>query len=97
MRLPNAYNSAKSRLKTLLEDIEDIALTTDIWTSRQTQLFMCATAHFFTSEWVLKSHVFETVQLMTAHATEIIASELKSVAEEWSVKYMIRMIVTDNA
>ncbi|KAK3872140.1 hypothetical protein Pcinc_022761 [Petrolisthes cinctipes] len=95
--LPSAYNSAKASLKKLLEEIEDIALTTDIWTSRQTQAFMCVTAHFINSDWVLKSHVLETVQLKTAHTADTIASELKRVAEEWSVGNKIRMIVTDNA
>lgn len=95
--LPSEYNSAKASLKKLLEEIEDIALTTDIWTSRQTQTFMCVTAHFINSDWVLKSHVLETVQLKTAHTAHTIASELKRVAEEWSVENKIRMIVTDNA
>lgn len=55
------------------------------------------TAHIITSDYILKSHVLEIVQLKTANTAESIASELKRVADEWSVGNKIRMKVTGNA
>lgn len=95
--LPQAYEEVKSKLMKTLEKGKNIAVTTDIWTSRQTQAYICVTGHLITSDWELKSFILETVQLTQDHTAETICSELERVADEWQIRNKISILVSDNA
>ena len=74
-----------------------MALTTDIWTSRQTQSYCCVTVHFITDTWHLKSAVLETFEFNCDHTAENIALELNTVATNWGLNNNVVCVVTDNA
>lgn len=95
--LPGIYKKETERIKKELEKAKDIALTTDIWTSRQTKGFITVTAHFISPEWELKSAVLETVRLTKAHTANNIAEELQLICNKWNMMDKVCSIVTDNA
>lgn len=41
--------------------------------------------------------MLETMHLTTAHIAELIASELRRVADEWNITDKVRMLTSDNA
>ena len=52
------YETEKKRLKTLLESVSKISLTTDMWkSSHQVVEYMVITGHFIDSEWNLQKRV----------------------------------------
>ena len=60
-----------------MRDIANIALTTDIWTSRATQAFATTTAHFNDDNWVLVSYVLETVHFPGRHTGIRISEQIE--------------------
>ena len=95
--LQDIYKSVKIKLQAQLNSVSHIALTTDIWTSRQTLSYCCVTAHFLTTDWELKSTVLETFEFSTEHTGDHIAQELLRVTSDWNVTDKIVCVVTDNA
>lgn len=95
--LPALYNQEVKRVRKELEEATDVALTTDLWTSRQTKGYITVTAHFISPEWVLKSAVLETICIAGSHTAENIAQHLRTICDNWNIFDKIRAIVTDNA
>ncbi|XP_064094813.1 E3 SUMO-protein ligase ZBED1-like [Macrobrachium nipponense] len=83
--LPKMYNETRIKLAKLLDEAKSVTITTDIWTSRKTQAFICFTGHFITSSWIHKSVILETAQLTQDHTAEMIRSEIERVANEWKI------------
>lgn len=80
--LPDMYNDVVKRLKQELRETPYVALTPDIWTSRQTRGLLTVTVHYITSDWCLKSAVLKTL--------------LSRICSEWQVLDKVCTIVTDN-
>ncbi|KAK3891023.1 hypothetical protein Pcinc_005057 [Petrolisthes cinctipes] len=95
--LPSMYNEVVKQLKEELRDTPSIAITTDIWTSRQTRGFLTVTAHYISSDWNLKSAVLETARMKNDHTTENIAEELTRILKEWNILDKVYCITADNS
>ena len=48
--LPTKYEETKKRVQQKLEEMSTVALTTDIWSSRQGLSYCCLTAHAISAE-----------------------------------------------
>ncbi|KAK3890989.1 hypothetical protein Pcinc_005154 [Petrolisthes cinctipes] len=94
--LPHLYQQERQRLHEELGSASYIALTTDIWTSRQTKGYITITAHYISPEWSLKSCVLETARMKKEHTAENIANYIRRVCEEWDIFHKVCCIVTDN-
>ncbi|KAK4322167.1 hypothetical protein Pmani_007078 [Petrolisthes manimaculis] len=94
--LPRLFQLEKQRLHEELASANYIALTTDIWTSRQTRGYITVTAHYILPRWSLQSCVLETARLKKEHTAENIADEIRRVCNEWDVLHKACCIVTDN-
>lgn len=95
--LPETYEQEVVKISKELESVDDIALTTDIWTSRQTQAYLTVTAHFVTNDYAIRSVVLETTKIVKCHTAENIAEELTSICNRWKILEKIFCVVTDNA
>ena len=95
--LPDKYEDAKIKVQQKLDEASHVALTTDIWTSCQTQAYCCVTGHFISSSWTLESVVLETFEFNEDHTADHIAAQLKRVANAWSIETKIVCVVSDNA
>ncbi len=91
------YTSVKQTLKIELDNSMTIALTTDLWTSRQTQSYCCITAHYISGNGKLKSALLETFEFNESHTAENIATHLKTVASNWEIDSKVVCVVTNNA
>lgn len=95
--LPSLYREEIDKLNTELSKTSHVSITTDIWTSSQTQAFLSVTAHYVTDAFELQSAVLRTVHMTTNHTGENIANELTKVIEEFSLREKLVAIVSDNA
>ncbi len=95
--LPARYESIRDELKDQLTSVRFCALTSDLWTSRQTLGYITVTCHFIDSSWGLRSVVLATTNLTKDHTAENVADELKRITDEWNITDKVVAVVTDNA
>lgn len=95
--LLEAYEEAKQRLLKQLESTEFVSLTTDLWSSRNSESYITVTCHY-----ILAGHnrvfsrVLRTVQMDGSATAVNIAAKLKEVAMKWNIWGKIVAVVTDN-
>ena len=53
--LPNRYMSQRDNLQHQLAEVEACSLTTDFWSSCNTESYITVTCHYLASSWELKS------------------------------------------
>ncbi|KAJ8933556.1 hypothetical protein NQ314_013930 [Rhamnusium bicolor] len=90
--LPDAY----SQIKTKLMDILKTTITTDIWTSSNTESYITLTCHLILNS-NLKSYVLVTAKLSEQHTGEHLANIMRHHFNEWGISNKISAIVRDNA
>lgn len=95
--LPALYEKHVQLVKDELKKTNFVALTCDLWTSRQTKGFLTVTAHFIDTEWEPRSVVLQAVRMMKDHTTENLANELREICSEWEISDKVCCVVTDNA
>lgn len=76
---------------------EQIALTTDTWTSCTTDSYLAITAHFLNTEFELKSFLFDCCKLNLSHTAENLRNHILRITKEWKIEKKICAVVTDNA
>ena len=59
--------------------------------------YITVTCHFIDDEWNLKSSVLATVNMMKDHTAENIASDLKTITDEWNITGEEFAVLTNNA
>lgn len=96
--LENKYDDMKSLLKSMLQNVSHVALTTDCWTSKAVDGYITVTCHFINSRFELKSAVLATQKLLTPtnHTAKSMAETLQAVMTEWDVYKKVVCVVTDN-
>ena len=94
--LPAKYQEASELLMTKLGDASTIAVTTDIWSSRQGLSYCCLTAHTISNDWELQSYVLSMFHFSNDHTGQHIADELGNIVSQWGSP-TISCCVTDNA
>ncbi|XP_063220505.1 E3 SUMO-protein ligase ZBED1-like [Bacillus rossius redtenbacheri] len=92
--IPELYTLARQQLQNKLNDVEYVAITTDVWTSLNTQSFMTVTVHFVANN-EMQSAVLETKVLVENHTALYLSSVLKSLLTEWNLINKITAVITD--
>ena len=91
------YGEVKSKILEELNDVTDVAITTDGWTSLATESYVTVTIHYITKDWQGKSAILNTSELDESHSAENIAIRLELVQADWNREGKIRVCVRDNA
>jgi len=79
----------------MLENVNDVLITTDMWTSDCTRSYITVTCHFIFND-SLYSPVLATEEVKKSHTGENIASALSNIFNEWNISNKIVNIVSDN-
>ena len=96
--LKQRYAAMKHTLQESFRLCDNLALTTDIWTSRTTQAYVTITAHYITEEWKIQSYVLCTCEMAERHTSINIATRIEEAAEMWNIDGKhVSAVVTDNA
>ncbi|XP_049302956.1 E3 SUMO-protein ligase ZBED1-like [Bactrocera dorsalis] len=93
--LPSKYNETRKKLHAILLNISHLSITTDMWTTDSQKSFLSVTSHFIW-ESKMNSAVLATKEVFGSHTAQNIATELKSIFDEWSIFNKIVTIVSDN-
>lgn len=91
--IPDEYNKIVATLKSMLENISDLSITTDMWTSDSNRAYITVTFIFNDH---LYSPVIATREMREAHTGLNIAALLSNILIEWGIKDKIVTIVSDN-
>ncbi|XP_039969731.1 E3 SUMO-protein ligase ZBED1-like [Bactrocera tryoni] len=96
--IPSQYESLKNKLHSVLNDIDFVAITTDLWTSKANEGYITVTCHLVLNSFTLESAILATRQLLdtTNHNAINISETLKGVLDDWGVTNKVVCVVTDN-
>lgn len=92
--LPQEYNVISSKLKLILENVNDLSVTTDMWTSDCNKSYLTVTCHFIYNN-RLHSPVLATREVKDSHTGLNIATALTHIFNEWAIANKIVTIVSD--
>ena len=93
------YDVAVEELKTELNNVKfvSLSLTTDLWSSLNSESYIGVSCHYYTDVYELRSCVTEAKQIVGQHTAELIAEKLGEVVEFWDLTGKVVAIITDNA
>lgn len=94
---PDKYEEAKKKLTEELQLVDNVSLTTDLWSSRNNMSFMTVTIHYITNKMKMITRVLCNVCVNENYNAKNLKNRLKSTAEEWNITEKISAITTDNA
>jgi len=99
--LPDMYSRVKSKIKLQLNDITNLCITSDLWTSdssSQINDFISVTAHGLNNNFELKNVCLEVMPFDgESHTAENISANLYQVLTAWDITKQVKIFVTDNA
>lgn len=95
--LPALYEEVYNNTRKIIADVNSVTLTTDCWTSRNTENFLAVTAHFIDRDFELKSVMLECASFGDRHTSTNLATELNRIIGEWGLEKKILIVISDNA
>lgn len=95
--VPEMYNKLKDEVKHELSQAERVAITTDAWISRASNLYVTIMAHHISQDWELRNHVLQTRVFNDNHTGKNIGALLKEACTDWNILDKNPALVTDNA
>ena len=72
-RINKMYGEVEGVVEKGLNDVCDVAITTDAWTSLATESYVTVTVHYITKEWQMMSADLDTSDLDERHSAENLA------------------------
>ena len=95
--IPKLYDAERECVSNALSNVDNFALTTDIWTSRHNQAYTGLTIHYINDRYDLQTHLLETVEFPDSHTGVNISEELKAILDEWGLAHdNLSALTTDN-
>ncbi|KAA1105442.1 hypothetical protein PGT21_050144 [Puccinia graminis f. sp. tritici] len=91
------FQSMKTDLLKEIIQANRLALTTDLWSSRDSNGYMVITAHFIDASWNLIKHVISFKELPSPHTGSAIADRLVQSLVEWKSISKCAFMTVDNA
>ncbi|KAM9830564.1 E3 SUMO-protein ligase ZBED1-like isoform 1-T1 [Syngnathus typhle] len=91
------HQQITEKLKTVLQDTESVALTTDVWTSVATESYLRVACHFVGEDWQMKSFSLTTGPLKENHTAADIADLLEETTDKFHIPFpKVKAVVHDN-
>lgn len=92
------HATLKTRLKDVLHKVSGrISLTCDMWTSCQTEGYLCLTAHYVDKDWKLNCRVLNFYHMDSPHTGSAMYSTLLDLLDDWGIRDKIFSFTLDNA
>ncbi len=95
MAIPMLYSDTKDEVMESLRSASRVAITCDSWTSVATDSYVTVTAHYFSDNWQLRSHVLQTRAVYQSHMSAHLEL-LQDMSEEWELMTKDLVLVKDN-
>nr|XP_055050617.1 E3 SUMO-protein ligase ZBED1-like isoform X2 [Misgurnus anguillicaudatus] len=94
--IPAWYNIEKEKIKSDLEKVSKIAVTSDCWTSICQDHYITVTSHYIT-EGKMNQKVLKTKAVYKAQTGVVVAEEIGDILDEFGIRSKIAAITVDNA
>ncbi|XP_015375592.1 PREDICTED: zinc finger BED domain-containing protein 1-like [Diuraphis noxia] len=92
--IPRIFSTVKNKVKTLLNQAKHVAITTDIWTSMNTDSYITMTVHvLFQTQ--LKTLVLCTKKLESSHTSVNLSEIMTEELNRWDIFEKVVAVVTD--
>ncbi|CAK1598491.1 unnamed protein product [Parnassius mnemosyne] len=96
--IPALYQTTLSEVQTRVSlDASSVCLTTDCWTSSQTENYIGVTVHYIDKNFEPQQILLECKGLNETHTSANLAKELKRVTDEWNLTHKVNFAISDNA
>ena len=95
--VPSLYESLRKKINLILEEIDHISVTIDIWTDRRGKAFIGVTGHFIDIEFKSQAVLLDFVRIRGSHTAENIRNWTKDMLEKLGITHKIYRVITDNA
>lgn len=94
--IPAWYSIEKNNLIQELQNVSEVALTADGWTSVAQDHYITVSVHFIIA-CELKEKNLHTKAVYTSQTGEVIAKEIGDIVEDFSIKNKVVAVTVDNA
>uniref|UniRef100_H3B362 HAT C-terminal dimerisation domain-containing protein n=1 Tax=Latimeria chalumnae TaxID=7897 RepID=H3B362_LATCH len=95
-RLEKLHTECAATVSDKLAIVENVAITTDLWTALNTESYVTITCHFI-RQWKMENVILQTRAMPERHTAENLADMLNTAAKTWNLKGEITTCVHDNA
>ena len=95
--IPTLVSFLRRKIDMMLNDIENLSITTDIWTDRRGKAFIGITGHFLDIDFRSQAVLLDFVRLKCRHTGENIRNVTEDILEKLKITRKIYRIITDNA
>lgn len=94
----SCYQFEKKNLFNMIQQFDGrVCLTTNLWTSVDTDGYISLTAHFITTDWVLLRKFLNFSYIPSPHTDITIFEKMYKMVYEWSLESKLFSITLDNA
>ncbi|XP_034538951.1 zinc finger BED domain-containing protein 1-like [Notolabrus celidotus] len=94
--IPAWYAVEKGNVKRELQDVRDVAVTADGWTSVAQDHYLTVSVHYV-REGAMKEKILHTRAVYTSQTGPVIAEEIGDILDEFKIKEKVVAITVDNA
>lgn len=95
-KLPALYEDCCAKVRKALSGVDNVVLTSDMWTSRATEAYLTVSCHMIDENWQMVAYMLETCSVPGQHTADNICAQLTRITEEWGITDKILAVVTDN-
>jgi len=96
-RIDSTKVEVEKRVRTELDAVPAVSLTSDIWTSLSNDAYMSVTSAYITDTWTLKTRTLANIPMEERHTQCNIAARLKECAQSYGIQDKVHTIVHDGA
>ena len=94
--IPPLYASVRKKVDSMLNEIDHLSVTVDIWCDRRGKAFFGVTDHFIDVDFKPHAVLLRFVRLKGKHTAENIRNVTKDILEELEISRKIYRVITDN-
>lgn len=96
--IPEMYDKLTQQVVNVVAGCENVAITSDIWTSTAGHDYFSVTIHFLNASWELTQLALEVKRFEGAtHTAELIAENWHATFEKWGLSNKVIAMLTDGA
>ena len=95
--IPLLYASVREKVRSMLNEIDHLSVTVDIWCDRGGKAFFGVTDHFVDVDFKPQAILLRFVRLKGKHTNENIRNVTKDILDELDISRKIYRVITDNA
>ena len=95
--IPLLLSFVQRKINKMLNEIDSITITTDMWTDRRGKAFIGITGHFMNVDLMPQAALLDFIRFKGRHTAENIRNITENILDKWNLTEKIYRIITDNA